>query len=228
MLKEQNDARPVSNNDDMKYYERKRLKTLPRSFQYRGASPQQNPRTRVKFEPKYERPMMPNGYEKSGKEMPRKKEFYQAESASATSDSEYESILGFQYDNNDVESEQELFDNCHDYDRTLNEMESKINAKTNKYFRSVTKTLSDTLSKLNLQPPTRPKQKFKVKTDNKAAGDSKGTQEHHVEDDVVIERILKIKTDCYKKIDQNLQILQKIDDINDKLYKNYITSGSKN
>lgn len=220
-MKEQIDARPVSNNDDMRYYERKQVNTLPHSFRYKTVNSQPISKGRVKFEPKIERPVMTNGYEKSPKEVPqRKKEYYQQTSCSATSDSEYESILECQYIDEDSEHES-LFDH-NDYSRTLTEMESKMNATTNQYFRKIKSTLSDTCSKLKFQQKQKP---VKSKNSNdKAAGDFKGTQEHP-ENDHVIERILKMKSDCYKKIDQNLKILQQIDDVNDKLYKNYISKN---
>lgn len=227
MLKEQqNDARPISNYDDTKYFERKHfVNTLPHSYRYRGVNSQQNPKTRVKFESKKVYPSMPNGYEKSGKEIPRKKEYYQ-QSASATSDSEYESILDRQYADDDDSEHESHFDDHNDYSHTLTEMESKMNATTNQYFRKIKSTLSETCSKLKIQQKNKPKRKS-THDDKQAAGDFKSTQVPHVDNDVYIERMLKLKTGCYKKIGENLKILQQIDQVNDKLYKNYIPSGSK-
>jgi hypothetical protein len=229
MLREQCDARssPVSNYNDMKYSERKHVNTLPPSYRYRGVNSHQIPKTRVKFEPKTERP---NGYEKSGKEVPKKKEFYQL-SESATSDTEVESVLDCQYEYMDDKSEHEsLFDDHNDYSygRTLSEMESKMNATTNQYFRKIKSTLSETCSKLKVQQKHKPRGKASPdeRNDKAAGGDFKSAQDQH--EDAYIDKILKLKTNCYKKIDQNLKILQQIDQINDKLYKNLIASGSKN
>lgn len=228
MVKEQTDTRPISNYDDTRYFERKHnnTNTLPRSYRYRGVNSQQNPKTRVKFEPKIERPTVPNGYEKSGKEVPRKNEYYQ-QTSSATSDSEYESILSRQYaDDNESEHEVLFDDSSLDYSRTLTEMESEINATTNQYFRKIKSTLSETCSKLKIQQKHKPKKKSSP-CNKQGAGDFKNTQVPQPDNDVYIDKMLKLKTDCYKKIDQNLQILQKIDQVNDNLYKNYIPSGSK-
>lgn len=220
MMKEQNDAQSGSDFNDTRYYERKHTNTLPRSFRYRDVN-SQVPRTRVKFDSKAGHSRMPNG---AGKEVPRKREYYQP-APSATSDSEYESVLNCQYLDLDDNSEHEsLFDPNDDVSRTFNEMESKMNATTNHYFHKIKSQLNETCSKLKVHQKHKPR----GKAEEKGAGDFKSVpQPSTPENDAVIDRIMKLKSDCYKKIDQNLKILQKIDQVNDKLYKNYIASASK-
>lgn len=231
---DQGDIRPVSNYADMKFnrdnHERKVSSTLPRSH---GASPryqqqQQIPRNRVKFEPRKVCPsMVAGGYEKTVKEVPKKKkELYRPMAPPVmaySSESEFESI-NCQFNTEEESENESIYEDDNDYTkRTFNEMESRMNAMTNKYFHKIKSQLSATCSKLKVQQKHKQeKPKAQSKLDEKAAGDTRTQTQTHPENDNVIKSFRKIKAECYNKIDENLKILQQIDSVNDKLYKNYM------
>lgn len=233
---EQGDVRPVSNYVDMKFnrdnHERKLSSTLPRSHGSRYQQQQQQiPRNRVKFEPRKVCPsMMANGYEKTVKEVPKKKKEMSRPppppAMDFSSESEFESVINCQFYTDESENET-IYDDYVDNDytkRTFNEMETKMNAMTNKYFHKIKTQLSDTCSKLKIQQKlTKEKPKAQTKLDEKAAGDTRAqTNYDQPENDNVIKSFRKMKAECYSKIDENLKILQQIDSVNDKLYKNYM------
>lgn len=231
MTEKHGDVRPDSNFVDMKLnrdnHERK-FSTMPRSYgassRYQQQQQQQIPRNRVKFEPRNVFPsMMANGYEKTVKEVPKKKkEINQPPPVMAySSDSEFDIVTNCQFNTDESEKESIYDDDDSDYTkRTFEEMESKMNAMTNKYFHKIKSQLSATCSKLKVQQKhSIEKPKAQLKVDEKAAGD---TRAFRPENDSVIRNFKKIKADCYSKIDENLKILQQIDSVNDKLSKNYM------
>lgn len=247
MEEEQVDAHPnyVYKNDmkfnrDNNKHERKYFNTLPRSHRYRYQEHQQHqiPRNnRVKFEARNEKvcpsPLLASGgggsEKKTFKEMPKRKNTQAtAVISSSASETEYESILGCQYYTNDDNSENETFFDDKDNDfsqRALTEMELRMNEATNRYFRKIKSQLIETCSKLNLQKKqtnnsSREKAKASKKHDEKAAGDA--MKAPHLDDDQIIKQFQKTKAECYGKIEENLKILQQIDSLNHKLYKNYM------
>lgn len=152
-----------------------------------------------------------------------------ATSLDSTSTSDLDDVYNSVNYNNNDESELESVYDPNDYTRTtIDEMKTKLNKMTNQYVHGVKSQMEDTCSKLKLQQKLNQKTaaKKKFKCDEKAAGDSKKSHPS-VEDDVMMKKILKMKTDCYNKIDQNLKILQRVDSLTEDLYKNHLNNSSK-
>lgn len=233
MLEEETDARHASNYQEMKFNrERKYRNTIPHAYQYEVSAspnyhqpppppptPKQVLMTRPKHNPK-KKVNPTKGNKRFVKDIPAKK---------ATSDSE--SDCQFFHANVESEIESQFDDDEENFTtRTIQEMESNMNATTNRYFRKIKSQLFDTCSKLKACPKPQPNlnksKTYGKKFDTKASGDSNNCNQQKqrgcLESDIVIGKFQKVKAECYRKIEENLKILQQIDSASEKLYKNYL------
>lgn len=122
----------------------------------------------------------------------------------------------------DNESEMEsLYDQDEYTNRALRRMETKVNTFTNRFVNKVKSEVDETFSKIKIQSKFN-STKVKNPKVEKGSGDTVRKSHDSVENDAAIKKILKSKSDCYDKIEQQLKILQKIDQLTDKLYKNHI------
>lgn len=218
-MEEETDARHASNYQEMKLNrERKYRNTMPRAYQYdvsNSSSPKQPVITRPKYNPNKVTPTMsPARNKRVVKDVPMKK---------ATSDEEDDD---FHFLNEETENESQFEDDDDNFTaRTFQEMESNMNATTNRYFRKIKSQLFETCSKLKACPKQQQQNLGKAKIygkkfDGKASGDS--NCRNSLESDIVIGKFQKVKAECYRKIEENLKILQQIDSASEKLYKNYL------
>ncbi|KAL7043173.1 hypothetical protein ACKWTF_001420 [Chironomus riparius] len=126
------------------------------------------------------------------------------------------------YHDDDNESEMEsLYDRDEYTHRALLRMETKVNTITNKFVNKVKSEVDETFSKLKIQSKFNSTKGKTTKVD-KGSGDTAKKSHDTVENDTVIKDMLKNKRECYEKIEQQLKILQQLDQLTDKLYKNHM------
>ncbi|KAG5676076.1 hypothetical protein PVAND_005930 [Polypedilum vanderplanki] len=137
------------------------------------------------------------------------------------------------YDNSESETES-IFDPDEYTRKTLNDMETKMNAMTNRFVFRVKSEVDETFSKLKLQQKFKDKIKKDPKKDEKAknldrggAGDTIKHQQKNPEEDITFSLLQKKKAQAYKNIEQNIKVLQNVDQLTDKLYKNHLSNLKK-
>lgn len=137
-------------------------------------------------------------------------------------ESEIDSVYSSNCYHDDNESEMESIYDPDGYTyRALQRMETKVNTITNKFVNKVKSEVDETFSKLKIQSKFNSGKGKALKVE-KGSGDTVKTSHKSIENDAMIKKMLKQKTECYEKIEHNLKILQHLDSLTDKLYKNHV------
>jgi hypothetical protein len=124
----------------------------------------------------------------------------------------------------DAESEMESVSGSDDYARrAFDKMETKMNTMTNEFVHNVKSEIDLTFSKLMLQQKKEKSRKHK--SQEKGSGDAKKI--NFIESDNELKNLLKMKKLYYSQISKNLEVLQHIDQLTDKLYKNHVNFVKK-
>lgn len=220
--------RPLSNYTASKYHiERKNPPTI---IQQQSKAPTSRARDNVKFENIDDIPRSCH------QEQIRK--VYNNNHYSAQNKELYDSIAnGNIYNNNGMESEidsvyssncyhdnesemESLYDQDEYTHRALRRMETKVNTFTNRFVNKVKSEVDETFSKIKIQSKFN-STKVKNPKIEKGSGDAARKSHDSVDNDAAIKKIIKSKSDCYEKIEQQLKILRQIDQLTHKLYKNH-------
>jgi hypothetical protein len=119
--------------------------------------------------------------------------------------------------------------------QTLKNMEAKMNAMTNRFVYRVKSEVDETFSKLRVQQKYKEKRQGKnglkkdekMKIPDRGAGDSLKHTTHSKDDDATFSMLQKKKMQAYTIIDQNIKVLQQVDHLAERLYKNHLTNLKK-
>ena len=133
----------------------------------------------------------------------------------------------------DSDSETESVFDPDEYARkTLDEMETKMNTMTNRFVHRVKSEVDETFSKLRLQQklkekskPKNPRQEEKVnKMPERGCGEPLKSR---AEDDT-FNLLQRKKMRAYGIINENIKVLQQVDKLEGKLYRNHLAGTRKN